>query len=555
MQIAKTLWNQRISLHDGVEIAVDVMLPAHEGPFPAVVLRTPYSRGANLKNPNGWLRLIDKGYALVTVDVRGRNDSDGEWIPFVNDVDDAYQVIEWVAEQFWSNNKIGMVGVSYDALTQWWTAAGKPPHLTCIVPLSVGAAYSPRAMGDTGIPMQYLIWWFNFVNGKTVQYPGAPSWENGISHLPLRTLDKHFGLSSSAWQKYVADEVESGSKDASLSDEDFSRIDIPVLIGMGWWDDQTTLSTWMALQQAKSAADCRLLIGAWDHAGNLAPRPVIGGVDVSASMMDTVAYIEQFLATHLKGEKNDLSTSPRCRVFDIGKKIWECTSHWPSPQAVPTPLYLSSEGDARGLNSNGKLSTKVPKHSGQDTYIYDPNQPARDMCNLDRFAWSDPPLDHRYLHRRGDILLYDTAALEKPLALSGRIILRAYISSDRPDTDLYVGINDIHPDGRAIGLFATNEPKGGLRLRYRNGTEAENLIRHQVYEVEVAGPWLHHTFRVGHRLRITVSSNDFPFSTRNAGSGLHWAEDTKLFPQANTLYYGRQLLTQVILPIVEGEKH
>ena len=553
MSITRTLWNQRIAMRDSVEIAIDVILPEGEGPFPAVILRTPYIRGKKLVNPKGWGQLVKFGYAFVAADMRGRNDSGGEWAPWVKDNNDAYDLVEWVAEQSWCGGKVGMVSGSYEGLTQWWTAASRPPHLACIAPLCVGATQTLLGLGNTGIPIQYWLWWLAYVSGKTLQNPAAPSWENRINQLPLKSLDKDVGISGSAWQRYVSGEVDFASVDCALSEEDFASIDIPVLIGVGWWDDQFTMDTWVALQQAKSAADCRLLIGAWDHVGNAAPSPSLGGMDVSASVIDTIGYIEKFLAIHLKGETNELSEAPRCKIFHTGKHCWESMDQWPNPQAISTSVYLDSVGDARGLKSDGKLSSHIPSSVGSDAYVYDPNNPSRDMGNLDQFAWSDPPLDHRYLHRRNDILLYNSDPLDKPVSLSGRVILHVHMSSDRPDTDLYVGINDVHPDGRAIGLFATNEPKGGLRLRYRNGPNEDLLTPHTVYEVEVPGIWVHHTFKAGHRIRITVNSNDFPFAARNAGSGKHWAEDTELFPQTNMIYHGPDYPSHVVLPIVSGE--
>src|SRR5687768_8248829 len=120
MAAARTLWNRRIKVQDGTEIAADVLLPAGAGPFPTVVLRTPYVRSRSLNNPKGWIRLVDHGYALVTVDLRGRNDSAGEWTPWIKDPRDAHEVIEWAATQSWCTGKIGMVGASYEGRTQWW---------------------------------------------------------------------------------------------------------------------------------------------------------------------------------------------------------------------------------------------------------------------------------------------------------------------------------------------------------------------------------------------------------------------------------------------------
>jgi putative CocE/NonD family hydrolase len=553
MKIGRTLWNRRIRLRDGVELAADVLLPMGAGPFPAVVLRTPYLRGRHLNNSNSWPRLVDYGYALVTVDMRGRNDSDGTWLPRVKDPEDGYDVVEWVAAQPWCTGRIGMVGGSYEGLTQWWTALHRPPHLACIAPLAIGHTSQQRSNFGTGIPSQYRMWWLSLVNGRTLQYSGAPSWEAHVMHTPLKTLDEQYGLSRSAWRKYVAGEIDFPGKAGSLSEEDYAAIDIPVLIGVGWWDDQDAMLTWQALQRARSARNCRLLIGAWDHLGNIGPRPILGGIDVSASVMDTIGYVEQFLAVHLKGDRGQAEKQPRCRVFLTGEDRWELLDDWPHPQATVTPLYLTSGGDARSLKGNGRLVSRACMGNGSDTYVFDPNDPARDMSNLALFAWADPPLDCRYMQRRKDALVYTSDPLAEPLKVSGRYHLRIFVSSDRPDTDVFVNLSDVHPDGRAISLVATNMLIGALRLRYRNGCREELLTPGEIYEVTVTGSWLHHVFRAGHRLRITINSSGFPLAVRNAGAGGHWAEDRVLYPQTNTIHHGSRYPSRVLLPVVPRE--
>ena len=217
MSAYKTLWNQGVIMRDGIEIAVDIMLPEGEGPFPSVVIRTPYERGRHVTRPAGYFSLVGKGYALVTMDMRGRNDSGGEWRPWINDSEDAFELIEWVAAQAWSTGKIGMVGGSYVALTQWWAAAAHPPHLSCIAPSCVGVTRSEGIPGHTGIPTQYWLWWFAYVAGKIVQNPGSPSWETAFNSLPLKSLDQRIGVLKSAWQQYVADEIDFSGEPGTLS--------------------------------------------------------------------------------------------------------------------------------------------------------------------------------------------------------------------------------------------------------------------------------------------------------------------------------------------------
>lgn len=545
MPVARTLWNQRVRTPDGVEIAVDVLLPAGEGPFPVVVTRTPYGRMSPTVRGTP---LIERGYAMVLADVRGRGDSGGVWRPFVKDVDDGYTVIEWIAGQPWSTGRIGMIGGSYNGLTQWWTAAGRPPHLSCIVPQCIGCVRQSEVPHQgSGIPVQYWLWWMTLVSGRTNQNAGAPSWEDQMPSLPLRNIDARLGTETSAWQAYVSGTMDYLSPDFALTYEQLAAIDIPVLMTVGWWDDQETMLAWRALQRAKSAKACRLLIGAWDHAGNAAPRPVLGGLDVSASALDMPAYIERFLALHLKGERNEMAVASRCHVFETGSNRWIDTDEWPDPEATEVPFYLASEGDARSLRGNGRLIRESPLSGATaDQFLFDPNAPARDMTNMAVFAWSDPPLDIRYMLRRKDVLVYDTDVLSASLSISGRVRCVYFMSSESADTDLFTWICDVHPDGRSIVL-------GGdcsLRISYRDGPEPRMIEPGEVIEAHIEGHWLQHVFLPGHRLRVAIASGNFPGCARNAGTREFWADARILLPQRNTVYHSTIHASRVLLPIV-----
>jgi putative CocE/NonD family hydrolase len=504
MPPARTLWNRRIAMRDGVEVAADVLLPAGAGPWPAVVNRTPYLRGRNLAT---WGRLVDHGYVFVSVDQRGRGDSDGEWTALVHDGHDGFDVVEWVAAQPWCTGRVGMVGGSYEGRTQWWTARHRPPHLRCIVPQAVGAASEgPRFTQDTGVPHQYRIWWFNLVSGRTMQNAGAPSWTANYDRLPLRDLHEHVGASHAWWPRYVAGEIEPLGPDHALSTEDWERFAVPALVGVGWWDDQTTMTTWTTVSASPAGPRSKLLIGAWDHAGNLAPRPVLGGLDVAASAIDTFAYVERFLALHLKDEPDELA---RCRVFRTGALEWESLDDWPAP----------AEEAAWHCGAGGTLVEEQPGPGG-DAYTYDPADPPRDFSNLDVFAWSDPPLDSRYLLRRDDVLFYASAPLERRVDVSGRARFEGAVSVDCPDTDLAVGIYDVAPDGRAIVL-------GDLsiqRLAFRNGPVAEPLPPGEPVDVRIELSWLHHAFLPGHRIGLALLSAAYPHWALNRNTGEPWAD-------------------------------
>ena len=551
MPIGHTLWNRRIPMRDGTHVAADVIVPEGEGPFPAVIERTPYSRG-RLHHPTSWARLVDHGYAFVAVDLRGRGDSEGEFEPFKDDGYDGYDTVEWIAAQPWCTGKIGMVGISYDGLTQWWTARHKPPHLSCIAPMACGAIESGpiSGYGGTGIPLQYWFWWMHYVTGRTTQHTSAVAWSPGWTHLPLRTFDEHCGTGRPWWQQYVRGEWELGGADCSLTAQELADFDTPTLACVGWWDEKTTVPTFVALNDAKGAENVHLLVGAWDHAGNNAVRPVLGGLDVSAGVIDIFGAVEEFLAIHLKPGDARSEKLPRCRVFRTGAMEWDHLEEWPDQSARPYELYLRSDGSAQSSSGDGRLSTdSPPAGEPSDTFEYDPGRPDRSLYNLDLFAWSDPPLDHRYVDRRPGTLVYTSDALASPLLVSGQAILEVFASSDRPDTDLVVDLADVYPDGRAIAF--TN---GARRLRFHDDGTEELLTGDEIRRVTIPICWLHHEFQPGHAVRVTIRSSAFPFTARNLNSGGFWADEQEPLVALNTVHHEAASPSRLLLPVVPGEE-
>jgi putative CocE/NonD family hydrolase len=531
----RTMWNCRVPMRDGVELAADVVLPVGLGPFPAVLTRTPYTR-----KPGVWLEpLVAAGYAYVMVDVRGRGDSDGDFVPFVHDSDDGYDTVEWAAAQQWCTGRVGMVGLSYEGLTQWWAARARPPHLRCIAPMAIGvAAIGPRPSFDTGIPHLYWAWWFHQVSGRTLQHYGAPSWEAHIRGVPLRTLHERVGTGAQWWPRYVDGEIDFLGPDFVFSDDDWGAYDVPTLISVGWWDDQTTMATWRRLSESPAAADAELLIGGWDHGGNRAPSPVLGGIDVSASVIDTVAHVEQFLRRHLNQDRPARS-GKSCQVFRTGAMQWEDLDAWPAPATQPLSWFLDRDG---GLAAE-------PSETGSDTFAFDPTDPPAGFVNLDLFAWSDPPLDQRYVLRRADVLLYKGPLIESPVRVSGQAVFDGFVSTDVLDADLAITLLDVHPDGRAVLVGGELGSSGLQRLSMRAGHDAVPLVPGEVVQVTVALVWLHHTFEVGHRVALAVSSGAFPAFARNHGTGEAWADAVEMRPARISVLRGHEHPTRLTLPV------
>ena len=249
-----------------------------------------------------------------------------------------------------------MVGGSYEGRTQWWTAASRPRTLTCIAPFCVGGV-AHRLPHGTGIPIQYFVWWMTLVPGRTNQFPGAVSWEAGMTSMPLKALADHFGLGGSAWSRFVDGRSVTSQPTRRSNLRITTVFDRSCFVSAGGMTRRRGARGKPCSVQSRSG-DCRLLIGAWDHVRNFGPTARLGGIDVSSSVIDTIAYVEQFLALHLKGESNALADSPPRRIFRAGENCWDELSAWPPPDAVERPLYLCEGGETQ-MGSSTRFSTKL----------------------------------------------------------------------------------------------------------------------------------------------------------------------------------------------------
>lgn len=548
--VGSILWNVRVPTRDGVELATDVVLPPGPGPFPAVVTRTPYLRGRNLR-PSGWMRLVDSGYAYVVQDVRGRGDSDGEWAPYVNDAQDGFDAVEWVAEQPWCTGAVGMVGASYEGRVQWFAAKEHPPSLRCIAPMAIGVADDgPRRHHDSGIPAQYWLWWFSLVSGRTLQNPDAVSWARAWEHRPLQEAAAAAGAARAGWAGFVDGSLDRTSPVHLFTDDDWRTFDVPTLVTVGWWDDQPTIVNWERLRDSPAFEHSRLLIGAWDHSGNMQPPRNLGGFDVAETAMDTIAYVERFLSVHLKQAQTSGSRGlPRCAVFRTGANQWENLDDWPAPEVEDHPLYLRSMPEAsRTSDQPGVLADSPSEHDDIVSYVSDPQNPVKLLAQPNAKS-VEPPLDHHYLHRRDDVLAFVGEKLTESLFVSGRPRFLGHVSTDAETVDLIVTICDVLPDGRRIVVGGFPGWPGGLRLAHRDASGPVAMVPGEVVPVDVGLPWLHHVFRPGHRIAMAIASSWYPWLTVSGNTAAHWADEVDLRAATVNVHTGGDYVSHVSLPV------
>jgi len=527
----------RVRMRDGVRLATNVFVPAAEGRWPTILLRTPYGKGVDLSP--AYAPFVERGYAFVVQDVRGRGASEGEFHPLDQEAFDGEDTLAWAARQPWCTGRVAMIGGSYSGLAQWKAARQRPPALSAIFPVHGGIdEYADRFYSSGGALRlgHRMLWLYENLRLPTAR---AVAFDNFVRHLPLRTMDSYaLGRALPLWQAAL----DHPSYDAFWREisvrERLSKVSTPAFAVAGWFDPnvESDLETIAALRRASPAS--RIVVGPWAH--NMStPFPGMSfgpesGYPIRAAQY---AWFDRWLK-----DKPEWPGGGPFTIFVMGRNRWREESDWPLKRAVPTRLYLSAKGE---------LSAQ-PVISGEDRFTYDPRKPVptrggATCCNPLVFPWG--PLDQRPLGKREDVLSYSTAPLAEEVEATGPVRAVLYVATSAPDTDFTVKLIDVFPTGEARLLT-----DGILRLRYRNGVDCPTLARPgTAYEIAVEAGVTSNVFLAGHRIRIDISSSNFPKYDRNPNTGRAIAGENELRVARQTVYRGGFRPSHLVLPVISSK--
>ena len=566
------IWDTPVPMRDGVKLSADIYLPAAEAGYPVILLRTPYDNIAP--------RFVEiaqyfsgEGYVVVIQDVRGRFDSEGHFEPRVNEGKDGYDTIEWIAEQPWSNGKIGMMGVSYGGTVQWLAARERPPHLATVVSTATGGM---RWMHDenymNGKFPVFQFRWLNMTGGRTMQhYPFEPLSSNQpgvaspynfnriIRTRPLKDVDKAVGRTNTFWRTWLEHNTYDEYWQQMSFEDYFDKVDIPALHITGWFDNCQWGELYMYSQMvARSPAGDRqwLLIGPWDHAGTSKPQARLGDlVFTQDAVPDLKAIHLRWFDYWLKGEKNGQDADSKVKIFTMGHNVWREETTWPVPNTRPVKYYLHSDGEANTLAGNGTLDTTVPRNEPSDHYIYNPEDPVPSVLDPDSPL---PPtdvnvltMDYRYAQRREDMLVYSSTPLEDELEVTGTAFITLYAASDCVDTDWVVLLCDVYPDGKSIPISSAV-----MRASYRAGASRIDsaspspISPGEVYKYTIEFLATSTVYQRGHKLRVVVTSSLYPAYDLNPNTGAPIGEDVPSQLANQTIYHNVEYQSHVLLPVV-----
>ncbi len=510
-----------IAMRDGKKLAADVYIVSGGLQKPTILIQTPYNRiyyrfglplgiGANLNL---------SGYNFVVVDWRGFYGSASAMVASVNRGQDGYDIVEWIAQQTWSDGKIGTWGPSALGKIQYQTAKENPPHLTCCVPLVAGSQFE-----------------------YSEYYPGGVYRTEYVQQLDALGYGMSAGILANPFYNLTWQYLQNTNFYPQL-------INVPCFMIGGWYDHNIDLmmNLFSGIKQSSPVTvrnKHKLLMGPWAHGG-------FGQAQVGTCNQGELTFNEacgwsdslalRFFDFYLKNQVNGWDSEPTIRYFNIGENTWNATSVWPPIGNANQNFYL---------NDNGVLSNTLPALANNySQYLYNPSNPSptHGGTTLRQDLLQGPYDQSSVVETRNDLAIFTTQALTSPVQISGKPSAHIFIKSDRKDTDFTIRLCDVYPDGRSMLIS-----DGILRMRFRNGfsiADTSSIVPNQVYEAIIDFPNTAYTFLIGHSIRIDISSSNYPKYDKNLNNGLimYIAGDTLV--ATNKIFHEIGHASYIMLPV------
>lgn len=554
--------NVAVPMRDGVILRADVWRPAAAGPFPVLVYRTPYDKRRAPASYTTFSNAVRRGYAVVIQDVRGRYASEGEFRPYQQEGADGYDTIEWAARQEWADGRVGTFGLSYPGAVQWLAAIEQPPSLRAMVPAMTFS--SPRNFFYSGgvFDLSWPQWiWNNIAPDVRARknLPGPKTgaearrlWPQMRDHLrgflPLAGLPELRDVAPwyYEWLRHPPDDpwwdwCELRGK--------YHRTDAAVLNLSGWYDEAygpegaiTNFTGLVAARAGQPHPRTQLLLGPWTHGVEETGQTRSGLRDFGpAAAIDYDEVVLRWMDRWVKGLDNGVDRQPRVRLFVMGANQWRTGDAWPPAPVEPTSLYLAGAADGRF----GRLEW-TPAEGGTEStsFLSDPAHPVTDI---------HPPYsgaqDYARMAERPDVVIFETAPLARSIEVTGNITAEIYLSVDAPDTDLWVRLLEVTPDGKAINLMAPGLDV--LRASYREPERGRQLLAPgRVYRLRLENLVTSNYFRRGSRIRIQISASFFPHFSRNLHTGELETTSARMRRARITLHHSARHPSRLLLPVV-----
>ncbi|MGH7916981.1 MAG: CocE/NonD family hydrolase, partial [Candidatus Binataceae bacterium] len=565
--------NASMCTRDGVTLYADIYRPAASGNFPVLLVRTPYDKSAEIALSEKDY-FPPRGYVVVVQDTRGRHSSEGEFDPFVHEAEDGHDAIEWAAALPCSDGSVGTVGQSYLGLVQYFAAITRPPHLKAMCPVSGPVTYFENfAYRHGAFELGWVLAYFAFMARDTlmrkglyqqeraaldgfVSYPDipmAPLKRDAYRHLPLADWGERLKRGA----PYLADYLRNWKYGPYWRRTDLrphlGQVSAPMLHVGSWYDvfqyDTLTMYTGICqhARDERTRLRQRLVMGPWAH---LLPYSVptsqgTGEIDFGEEAKIELHAVQLRWFDHfLKHADDGILEEPPVRIFVIGDNRWRDEHEWPLARTKYTEVYLHSHGHANSLNGDGALSFDRPGEQTPDRYHYDPNDPVPTRGGT-TLGIRSGVFDQSEIEKRADVLVYTGPVLERDLEVTGPVSTRLFAASSAPDTDFTAKLVDVGAER------AQNVAGGVIRARFRESLEAPSLITpDKVYAYDIDLWSTSYVFKAGHRIRLEISSSNFPHFDRNPNTGHDFGVDAETVVAHQTVFHDSRYPSHLVLPVI-----
>ncbi len=538
--------NVPAKMRDGVVLIADIYRPLADGKFPVLLQRTPYDRKWN---SGDHVTVAAHGYVVVVQDTRGRYQSQGTFYPFRFESQDGYDTVEWAAALPCSNGKVGMFGGSYVGATQMLASIAKPPHLISIYPYVTASEYYEGWTYQSGALMQWFASsWASGLSADTVrkQVEETTDAKGWVSQLPVDAY-RMSALPGGGVTPYFRDWVTHEHDDEYWKPwkirDHYSEMTVKALHSGGWYDLflKGTIENYIGMRRSSpAAAGQRLLIGPWGHTFTTPEGKIGDWVFGKQAVQDSNQVLLAWADYSLKDVQNEYAAGAPVRIFVMGENVWRDEKEFPLARTAYTSYYLH----------RGELSTAAPSAGeAAEGYEYDPANPVptlggRLCCGNNQLP--PGPADQRPNEGRPDVLVFSTPPLEKDIEVTGFIHVKLYAESSAVDTDFTAMLTDVEPTG-----YSRLITDGIVRARYRNSTvKAEPIEPGKIYEYDIDLWATSNVFKAGHRIRLAISSSNFPRFSRNLNTGEQTLAATRMTKAQQKIYHDAAHPSALVLPVI-----
>jgi putative CocE/NonD family hydrolase len=581
----------QIPMRDGIHLSTDLYFPEGEpSRRPIILVRTPYGKqGWRPGSPRAALATLfaTHGFIVAIQDKRGRFESQGRYTLAIDEDVDGYDAVEWLSRQSWSNGKVGTYGCSDSGDAQVWLAESRPPALAAMIPQASGSAVGPAggryryfgAFNGGAFQLAAAEEWM--INSGSKVFWGPPAWlppdkfreiadqfttrpkpvigpealEPLAWTLPVVDMMKRVGMTYTDWEDILRHDLADPWWAQFPYYKGSEKVDVPALFVNSWGDFgvNESLFEFNYFQthslSAKSRNNEFVIISPTTHcASELAKSPtVVGQRDLGDARKDFWNIYLKWYAYWLKGDENGITQMPHVQYYLMGLNQWRSAESWPIPGTEFRRYYLHGQGAANSRYGDGLLTTGAPQRDEPaDQYVYDPASPVPTGTGP---GLPEGFFDQSSVEMRRDVLVYTSEPLKAGMEVTGPVMARIYVSSSAKDTDFTAKLVDVYPDGRAFNL-----QDGILRARYREGFDKKVWMQaDRVYAVDVSLDATSNYFAAGHRIRLEVSSSNFPRFDRNLNTGGNNYDETGWQVAHNSVHHSQNTASYVLLPIVPNQ--